>query len=218
MIEGTANVRVLVAEDDALSRRVVELALRAGRYEIVSAVNGGEAWEQLQKSDAPKVAILDWMMPVMDGPEVCRKVRQTPTQEPPYLILLTAKDRIEDIVTGFDSGADDYVVKPFEREELLARVRVGLRMLRLQSSLLERVQELEGALAKVNQLQGLLPICSYCKKVRNDNNYWQQVEAYVAEHSAARFSHGICPTCYETVVKPQIEEIKKSSAPKSRKK
>jgi len=200
--------RILIAEDDTLSRRMLELALRADCYEIVSTVDGGEAWEVLQKPGAPRLAILDWMMPVIDGVEVCTRARQLFTQDPPYLILLTAKDRTEDVVKGLESGADDYLIKPFEREELLARVRVGLRILRMQESLCERVQELEKALKKVHQLQGLLPICSYCKKVRNDNNYWQQVEAYVAEHSAARFSHGICPTCYETVVKPQLEEIK----------
>ena len=201
-------MKILIAEDDKLSRSVLELALVANHYQIVSTANGEEALQELQKPDPPKLAILDWIMPVKDGIDVCRKVRRLPTQAPPYLILLTSRDRTEDVVEGLEAGADDYVVKPFEREELLARVRVGLRILHLQESLGGRVAELEKALKKVNRLQGLLPICSYCKKVRNDNDYWQQVEAYVTEHSAIRFSHGICPSCYDTVVKPQIEELK----------
>ena len=106
----------------------------------------------------------------------------------PYLIFVTAKARTQDIVTGLGAGADDYIVKPFEREELHARVQVGFRMLELQAALAERVRELEDALTRVKQLQGLLPICSYCKKVRDDQNYWQQVETYIEGHSDAQFT------------------------------
>ncbi len=102
------------------------------------------------------------------------------------------------------SGANDYVIKPFDRAELQARVRVGQNVVELQRSLAQRVRELEEALSQVQQLQGLLPICSYCKKIRDDRNYWQQVETYVSRHTQMRFSHGICPDCWETEVKPQL--------------
>src|SRR5262249_57910928 len=98
-------------------------------------------------------------------------------------------------VTGLQSGANDYVTKPFDRAELQARVCVGKSVVELQRSLALRVRELEDALSQVRQLQGLLPICCYCKKIRDDRNYWQQVETYVGDHSAARFSHAICPDC-----------------------
>jgi DNA-binding response OmpR family regulator len=159
------------------------------------------------------LAILDWMMPGLDGVEVCRRVRRGATATPPYLILLTAKGRREDIVTGLRSGADDYVTKPFNREELRARVQVGIRIVELQHSLADRVKALEEALTRVKQLQGLLPICSYCKKIRDDRNYWQQVENYISEHSEAQFSHSICPDCYEGRVKPELDQLRRRHGP-----
>lgn len=105
---------------------------------------------------------------------------------------------------GLDAGADDYIIKPFNREELRARVKVGVRILDLQNNLAGRVSELERAMAGVKQLQGLLPICCYCKKIRDDQNYWQQVEGYISRHSEAQFSHGVCPDCFEKIVKPEL--------------
>ncbi|HUE83931.1 MAG TPA: hypothetical protein VMM84_17645, partial [Pyrinomonadaceae bacterium] len=102
--------------------------------------------------------------------------------------------------------------KPYDREELRVRVQVGARIVELQMKLSERVQQLEVALDHVKQLQGILPICSYCKKIRNDLNYWQNVEGYVSDHSQAEFSHGICPTCYDTKVKPQLESLQISQS------
>ncbi len=116
-----------------------------------------------------------------------------------YMILVTARESRGDVIAGLDAGADDYVIKPFDADELRARVAVGVRVLSLQESLAERVAELQSALTNVKQLRGLLPICSYCKRIRGDDQYWQQVEGYIAEHSDAQFSHGICPACYKTV-------------------
>lgn len=145
----------------------------------------------------------------MAGIEVCRKVRELELSIPIYIILLTAKSGREDIVTGLDAGADDYLTKPFNRDELRARLQVGVRSADLQKKLVAHVEELESALAQVKLLQGILPICSYCKKIRDDKNYWQQVESYVTEHSEAKFSHSICPDCYDTTVKTQLENLKK---------
>jgi len=114
-------------------------------------------------------------------------------------MLLTSRDSRADLVAGLDAGADDYLIKPFDPEELRARVHVGLRVLSLQDRLSEQVAELQAALAKVRQLAGLLPICSYCKRIRNDNNYWEQVDSYIAHHSDTLFSHGICPACFDAV-------------------
>ena len=202
-------MKILIAEDDMVSRRLLEATLIKWGYEVVVTCDGAEAWEVLQRADAPLLAILDWMMPGMDGIELCRKVRRALMPTPPYLILLTAKGRREDVVTGLRSGANDYVTKPFDREELRARVQVGMRIVELQQSLADRVKALEEALARVKQLQGLLPICSYCKKIRDDQNYWQQVENYISEHSEAQFSHSICPDCYERRVKPELDQLRR---------
>jgi DNA-binding response OmpR family regulator len=202
-------MKILIAEDDVVSRRLLEATLIRWGYEVIATRNGVEAWDILQGEDAPLLAILDWMMPGMDGLEVCRRLRSLQRAIPPYLIILTAKGRQQDIVTGLEAGANDYVTKPFHREELRARVQVGTRMVELQQSLAERVYALEDALARVKLLQGLLPICSYCKKIRDDQNYWQQVEAYIAEHSEAQFSHSICPDCYDTKVIPQLELLRR---------
>jgi len=201
-------MRILIAEDDAVSRRRLEATLRKWGYEVLAVEDGLAAWEVLQGETPPSLAILDWMMPGMDGIEVCRKVRERSPSRPLYIIVLTARGSREDVVAGLQAGGDDYVTKPFDREELHARVRVGLRVLQLQMNLAARVRELEEALARVKQLQGLLPICSYCKKIRDDQNYWQQVEGYISEHSEAIFSHGICPDCFEKFVKPELNKLK----------
>lgn len=205
-------MRMLIAEDDVVSRRVLETTLVKWGHEVIVTRDGDEAWAALQGEGAPGLAILDWMMPGLDGPEVCRRVRQVNSRTPVYLILLTAKGRKEDIVAGLEAGANDYLTKPFDREELRARVQVGTRVVELELRLSERVRELEEALSHVKQLQGILPICSYCKKIRDDQNYWQRVESYVGEHSEAKFSHGICPDCYEAVAQTQLERMKRARA------
>jgi len=172
----------------------------------VVAADGAEAWSVLQRDDAPSLAILDWMMPELAGVEICRRMREIPTSTPPYLILLTARAERGDVVAGLDAGANDYLTKPFDRAELRARVQVGAQVLELQRKLAERVLELEDTLAQVKQLQGLLPICSYCKNIRDEQNYWQRVDSYLMEHADVMFSHGICPDCYRDVVQPKIDQ------------
>ena len=192
-------MRILIAEDDPVSRRVLTVTLEKFGYEVELAKDGAEAWAALQRADASTMAILDWMMPEVDGVEICRRVRALPTATPPYLILLTARSGKADVVAGLDAGANDYLAKPFDNTELRARVRVGAQILELQGNLAARVNDLEAALSQVKQLQGLLPICSYCKKIRDEQNYWQRVESYLTDHTDVHFSHGICPDCYERV-------------------
>ncbi|HKC81913.1 MAG TPA: response regulator, partial [Gemmatimonadaceae bacterium] len=151
--------------------------------------------------DAPELAVLDWMMPGVEGIEICRRLRTTPGFELVYVILVTSRGGKEDLSYGLAAGANDYITKPFDPVELQARVRVGERMVRLQRSLAARITEVEAALAHVQRLQGLLPICSYCKKVRNEANYWEQVESYLSAHSDLDFTHSICPQCTEKMMK-----------------
>lgn len=199
--------KILIAEDDAVSRRMLEATLAKWGYEVLACGDGATAWEVLSQQETPSLAILDWMMPVMDGTEICRRVRAESVLPPIYLILLTARGGKEDLVEGLDAGADDFITKPFDREELRARLQVGERIIALQRTLAARVRELQQALARVKVLQGLLPICSYCKKIRNDGDYWERVEDYLSEHTDAQFSHGICPDCYEKAVKPEFDRM-----------
>ena len=203
-------MRIVIAEDDLVSRRVLQATVAKLGYEATVAVNGHEALQALQAPDAPQLAILDWMMPEMDGLEVCRRVREMDREVPVYILLLTACDTKQQIVAGLDSGADDYLTKPFDRDELRARLMVGQRMVDLQERLAARVRELRVSLAQVNQLQGLLPICCYCKKIRDNENYWQQVENYIAARSDANFTHGICPDCIASVINPQLTSAREA--------
>lgn len=206
---------VLVADDEPVSRTVVAAMLRKGGYDVHLASDGAQAWSALQQPDAPPLAIMDWMMPGLDGLEICRRLRCVETPTPTYVILLTSRDAAADIVEGLRAGADDYVTKPPDEDELLARISVGARVVALQQTLADRVRKLEEALSNVKQLQGLLPMCSYCKRIRDDQNYWQQVESYIAVHADVQFSHGYCPDCFEKYVKPQLDALEEGSEPRS---
>jgi len=202
-------LKILISEDNPSSLLILQTTLEQWKYEVVPTTDGNQAWHALQDENLPSLAILDWMMPGIDGIELCRKIRERDDLRSLYIILLTAKTHKDDLVEGLHAGADDYMVKPFNREELQARVKAGIRIVQLQNNLEQRVNELEDALSKVKQLQGLIPICSYCKKIRDDKNYWQQVESYFATHSEARFTHGVCPQCYNEHIEPQMGEPKK---------
>lgn len=210
-------MKILIAEDDPDSRQLLQIMAGRWGYEPLEARDGVEALEALQQEDAPQLALLDIMMPRMDGLEVCRRAKEMSMAVPFYIIMLTAKTLPKEVVTGLEAGADDYLTKPFDPQELRARIKVGERILGLQTSLADRVTELEDALSKVKQLQGLLPICSYCKKIRDDQNYWEQVESYIAKHTEAQFSHGICPDCYAQFVTPDIERLQRQKEEEQRK-
>jgi phosphoserine phosphatase RsbU/P len=169
--------------------------LKKSGYEVVETSNGSEAWEEMQKSDAPCLVILDWMMPEMDGLEVVRRIRALQNEQLPYIIMLTTKGEKADMIAGLDAGADDYLAKPFHPGELRARVEVGRRMIEMQDKLAVKIKELQQALDEIKTLRGIVPICASCKKIRDDAGYWQQVEVYVRDHTEAEFSHDICPEC-----------------------
>ncbi|HET9438944.1 MAG TPA: response regulator [Longimicrobiales bacterium] len=186
---------ILLADDDKLTLNVLNDTLTRAGYNVITATDGEVAWKKLQEADA-QVAILDWIMPGMEGIEICRRANGDPQMANRYFILLTGKSSTEDLVAGLQAGASDYLRKPFDEPELLARVEVGVRFVELQRKLAERVQELERALTQVRRLEGLLPICSYCKRIRNEQDYWERVDAYISQHANVRFSHNICPECY----------------------
>ena len=149
-------MRILIAEDDMVSRRVLEATLVKWGHEVVVASDGNTALAVLEGADAPPLAVLDWMMPGMDGVEVCRRMRQSVSAAPTYVILLTAKTEKEDVVAGLEAGADDYLTKPFARVELRARIEVGARVINLQKGLADRVEELNQVLAERERAAELL--------------------------------------------------------------
>ncbi len=197
--------RILIAEDHHVSRHLLERNLQNWGFDVVSAENGAAAAEILDAPGAPAIAILDWMMPQMDGVEVCQRVRKQTDRPYIYLLLLTAKSQKEEIAAGLDAGADDYVIKPFDPDELRARLKVGQRVVELERTLDRRVQDLQSALDDVKKLRRLLPICMYCKSVRDDQDYWRQIDEYIHTETGTDFSHGICPHCLDKINKGSIE-------------
>lgn len=193
-------MQILIADDDAISRRLAKHALTGCGAEVAVAEDGHAAWSRIQERTQSTVLILDRQMPGIDGVDLCRRARLLPSFPPLYIVMVTSASETADITAGLDAGADDYVIKPFDAAELKARAQVGMRMVALQESMARRLSELETALANVKQLRGLLPMCAYCKKIRVDDRYWQQLEGYLSDHSDAEFSHGICPECFPTVL------------------
>jgi PleD family two-component response regulator len=185
---------VLIVDDNAKNVQVLGTILMDAQYRVAVAHRGTLVFDMLPKVK-PDLILLDIMMPEMDGYEVCRRLKADPASAEIPVIFLTAKTETDDIVLGFDLGAADFVTKPFRAKELLARVQTHISLTRLQQSLKKKNQELEAALASVKTLSGLLPICSHCKKIRNENNEWQSIETYVSDHTEADFSHSICPDC-----------------------
>jgi len=202
-------MKVLIAEDDRATGELLAGTFRRWEYHTTLVPDGTQAWTHLAQTAAPTLAVLDWMMPGIDGPDICRRVRSDLPLANMYLMLVTAREKRSDMIAGLEAGADDYIVKPFNVEELRARVAVAARVVALQEKLTEQVAALQAALSSVKQLRGLLPICSYCKRIRGDDSYWQQVEGYIAKHSGAQFSHGICPTCYASI-NAELDKVEKN--------
>jgi CheY-like chemotaxis protein len=209
-------VRALIADDDLVTTAAISTSVSAWGFDVVVAYDGNVAWDCLSANPPPPLAIVDWEMPGMDGPELCRRLRADPARAHVYMLLLTARSRPSDVVEGLEAGADDYLVKPVNMNELRARLHVGVRVVSLQERLANKVAELQATLDKVRQLRGLLPICSYCKRIRNDQNYWERVEVYVTEHTDAKFTHGICPTCLEAAKAEFAKQEGLSETPRGR--
>ena len=158
-------MKVLIAEDGGVARKILETNLKKWGYEVIATPNGSQAWEVLNKDDAPNLAILDWLMPDMTGPEVCKKVRSSGTDRYTYIILVTARGQKDDIFEGFAAGADDYLTKPYDKQELFWRLRVGERILRLQSSLKSKSNKVDAVIRDFEALKELVPNCSRCDRV-----------------------------------------------------
>ena len=159
-------MKVLIADDDALSRKILEDALSKWGYEIIMAHNGNEAWDILEKSDRPNLAVLDWIMPGMDGVEICKRLRKLSLPNYVYVILLTARNKREDVIYGLESGADDYIIKPFNHEELKSRLQIGQRIIELEHRILR--------LASTDYLTGLLNRRAFLERLERELNRCQR--------------------------------------------
>jgi DNA-binding response OmpR family regulator len=187
-------VKILAVEDDKLALTVLRRALVQLGHEVIEAKDGHEAWALLQREPV-RVVVSDWEMPGADGLELCRRIRARLNAEYAYFILLTGHDASEaNQQNAMDAGVDDFLTKPLDLLELRMRLRTAERILRYTT--------------QVRQLEELLPICSYCKKIRDDKNYWQQMEGYINERTGSEFSHSVCPDCYQRVIVPELEKLK----------
>ena len=173
-------MHILIVDDDATSRVILRTALRKLGHQVSSSSTGVEALQVFQSRAVP-LLISDVLMPDLDGLHLCQAIRASRQHSYTYIILLTATGGKFGCLAGLQAGADDFITKPFDEDLLAARLVVAERLLNLQS--------------QVHQLSGLLPICAQCKKVRDDQNYWHEVESYISQRTEARFSHGYCPAC-----------------------
>ena len=186
-------MKVLIVDDDAISRRVLRTNLEALGHEVTEAEDAESAWE-IFRQESFKIVITDWVMPGMDGPDLCRRLRTVQRPEYTYVLVHSSVRGGElSYLEAMDAGADDFVAKPVSPEELAARIRV--------------VRRIDGLRAEVKELRGILPICSYCRKIRTDDDAWASIDSYLASRSDVAFSHGICPTCYETEVEPGLKDL-----------
>lgn len=187
-------MKILAVEDDPVARAVLHQALLRLGHEVVEAKDGAEALRLLE-NEPVRLIVSDWMMPELDGLGLCRAVRNRVNADYVYFILLTSREAdVDNQREAIEAGVDDFLTKPLDLQEIWMRLRVAERILRYAT--------------EVRQLEAFLPICGYCKKVRDDQNYWQQIESYINERTGTDFSHSVCPDCYQRVVLPELEKLR----------
>jgi len=215
---------IVIVDDNPHNLRVLSAILKKEGYEVRPA-NGGETALAAIDSKPPELILLDIMMPGLSGYEVCERLKSNQATRNIPVIFITALDDVKDKVKAFTMGCVDYISKPFQEEEVLARVMTQIRMGRLQKDLFlqntrlreetakrqELILELQEVINNVKVLSGLLPICAKCKKIRSDKGYWEEIESYIESHTQALFSHGICPDCIEVLYGDQKWYKKKNT-------
>ena len=186
-------LHIVIAEDDLVTRRLIEKFLRDEGHHVTAFGSGQEAWSHFT-SQPVQVIVSDWNMPDMDGLDLCRQVRALRRETYTYFILLTSASRSHaNIHAAVAAGVDDFLSKPVNPDEMWMRLHVASRII--------------GYAGQVRQLESLIPICSYCKKVRDDSNLWQAVDQYLAQQTGKDLSHSICPECYKTIVQKEVDDL-----------
>jgi sigma-B regulation protein RsbU (phosphoserine phosphatase) len=190
-------MKILAVEDDPVARAVLVRTLSKLGHEVLTVSDGMSALDLLA-GDPVRVVVSDWVMPGLDGLDLCRRLRARAGSDYVYFILLTGKLPSESNQReAIEAGVDDFLQKPLVTQEIWMRLRVAERILRYAT--------------QVRQLEAFLPICGYCKKIRDDRNYWQQIESYINARTGTDFSHSVCPDCYGRIILPQLEEISRET-------
>ncbi len=187
---------VLIVDDVPENVEILYSVLKEDDYRFAIALNAAETYKAIKK-EVPDLILLDVMLPDGNGFELAERIISTHRDHYIPIIFITARAHLEDKVKGFRVGGVDYITKPFEESEVSARVRTHIALKLARQKQADLIQQLQKALEEVKQLRGIIPICARCKKVRNDNGFWMQVEHYISEHSSAEFSHGLCPHCMQ---------------------
>ncbi|MEO6569113.1 MAG: response regulator transcription factor [Opitutaceae bacterium] len=182
-------MNILAVEDDPVAQLVLEAALKSLGHTVTLVGDGESAWEELRIRPA-RIVVSDWRMPRLDGLDLCRKVRAKAGDYVYFILLTNLSATEENQEAALQAGVDDFLKKPVDVRELKTRLHVASRILNYAT--------------QVKELESFLPICGYCKKIRDDHNYWQQIEHYFHERTGAAFSHGVCPDCYQRQVIPML--------------
>jgi DNA-binding response OmpR family regulator len=185
-------MKILMVEDDPIASAVLQASLKSLGHEVRAIADGMAAWN-FQATDPHRVVISDWMLPGLDGLELCRRIRAQRGEYTYFILLSNLTTSGENLDQAIAAGVDDFLSKPAKTAELRARLHVADRIL--------------GYATQVRQLQEILPICGYCRKIRDDQNYWSQVEDFLGREAGVNFSHGVCPDCYNRVLVPQLKEL-----------
>ncbi len=185
-------MRILAVEDDPVAQLVLESALKSLGHEVVLAADGEAAWSAMSDPTL-RVVVSDWRLPQLDGLALCRRIRERRLDYVCFILLTQRQATGENLDEAFAAGVDEFLTKPVDVADLRLRLHVVARILDFTSEL--------------RRMESFLPICGYCKKVRDDKKYWQQLEAYLAARAGTRFSHGICPECYDEILVPQLKKL-----------
>lgn len=186
------SMKILTVEDDPVAHAVLSAALGVLGHEVVSVVDGEAAWTAMNDRSL-RIVVCDWKLPGLDGLALCRRIRQHREDYVSFILLTQESASGENLDEAFDAGVDDFLTKPVNRRDLKLRLHVATRIL--------------GFTTEMRQLESFLPVCMYCRKVRDDQDYWQQIESYINQRAGTRFSHSICPSCYDDVVVPEMRKL-----------
>jgi sigma-B regulation protein RsbU (phosphoserine phosphatase) len=190
-------MKVLAIEDDNMSMAILRRALERLGHTVISARDGEEGWSAWLR-EKTRVVVSDWQMPRLDGLRLCRRFRAQEGRDYVYFILLTAAGAtVQNRRAAAEAGVDDFLTKPIDMSRLWMRLRVAERILKFTT--------------QVHRLEEMMPMCSYCKKIRDDQNYWQQIESYINERTGTEISHSVCPECYQRVVVPELARLREEA-------
>jgi phosphoserine phosphatase RsbU/P len=186
------SMKILALEDQKVAAMLLSALLKAMGHEVEMVADGASAWSKLVEG-GHRVVVSDWHMTGLDGLDLCRMIRKRGGDYVYFILISSQKITPENRRLAIDAGVDDFLMKPVDPEELGMRLHVAARII--------------GLATQVKQLEAIIPICCYCKKIRDDHKFWNDIESYLAQQSGAQLSHGVCPDCHERVIVPQLQAL-----------